>query len=98
VSAENLNGMKRLWGRKVSDLAFGEFLQILQWVACKKRKHVGFVGRWFPSSKTCSTCGHIHKNLGINDRVWRCGNCHSVNDRDKNAAINILKKGQSIAA
>lgn len=94
----NLDGMKRLWGRKVSDLAFAEFLQILEWVASKKGKSVGFVGRWFPSSKTCSSCGHIHKTLKIEDRVWRCGHCLSVNDRDTNAAINILKEGQRIAA
>lgn len=94
----NLDGMKRLWGRKVSDLAFAEFLKILEWVASKKGKSVGFVGRWYPSSKTCSSCGHIHKNLELKDRVWRCGNCLSINDRDKNAANNILKEGQRIAA
>jgi putative transposase len=37
----NLDGMKRLWGRKVSDLAFAEFLGILEWVAQKKGKYVG---------------------------------------------------------
>jgi putative transposase len=94
----NLDGMKRLWGRKVSDLAFGEFLEILQWVAKKKQKSVIFVGCWFPSSKLCSNCGHIHKGLELQDRVWRCPNCHAVNDRDKNAAINILKEGKLIAA
>ena len=80
------------------DRAFAEFIQILEWVASKKGKSIGFVGRWFPSSKTCSSCGHVHKNLEIKDRIWRCGNCLSINDRDKNAAINILKEGQRIAA
>lgn len=94
----NLDGMKRLWGRKVSDLAFAEFLEILQWVAQKKNKHIGFVSRWFPSSKMCSKCGHIHKSLGLDDRIWRCSNCHSVNDRDENAATNILVEGQRLAA
>lgn len=93
----NLDGMKRLWGRKVSDLAFAEFLQILEWVAKKKGKHVGFVSQWFPSSKTCSNCGHVHKNLELKDRIWRCGGCGSLNDRDENAAINILKEGQRLA-
>jgi putative transposase len=45
----NLKGMQRLWGRKISDLAFGEFLQILQWVATKKGKQVVFIDRWYPS-------------------------------------------------
>ena len=92
----NLDGMKRLWGRKVSDLAFSEFLEILEWVAQKKDKTIGFVGAWYPSSKTCSNCGHKHKDLKLTDRVWRCPSCHSVNDRDKNAAVNILKEGQRL--
>ena len=94
----NLDGMKRLWGRKISDLAFAEFIQILEWVAKKKGKEVGFVSRWFPSSKTCSSCGHVHRTLELSDRLWRCSDCGTVNDRDRNAAINILKEGQRIAA
>ena len=94
----NLDGMKRLWGRKVSDLAFGEFLQILEWVAKKKGKHVGYVSRWFPSSKTCGSCGHVHKKLRIEDRLWRCPSCGCENDRDRNAASNIQKEGLRLAA
>ena len=55
----NLKGMQRLWGRKISDLALGEFLQILEWVAKKKGKQLVFVDQWYPSTKTCSGCGHI---------------------------------------
>lgn len=91
----NLDGMKRLWGRKISDLAFAEFLEILKWVAKKKHKYVGFIDRWYPSSKTCSHCGHVHKQLELSDRWWRCPSCHSVNDRDENAAINIKAVGAS---
>ena len=46
----NLNGMKRLWGHKVSDLAFATFIEILQYVADKKGKYVGFVDKWYPST------------------------------------------------
>jgi putative transposase len=91
----NLDGMKRLWGRKVSDLAFAEFLSILQWVAQKKGKYVGFIDRWYPSSKTCNHCGHIHQELALSERWWRCPSCKSVNDRDENAAINIKAVGAS---
>ena len=86
----NLKGMQRLWGRKISDLAFGEFLKILEWVAIKKGKQVIFIDRWYPSSKTCSNCGHVLKELALEVREWRCPSCHSVNDRDENAAINNL--------
>ena len=91
----NLKGMQRLWGRKVSDLAFGEFLKILEWLAKKKGKQVVFIDRWYPSSKTCSNCGHVLKELDLNTREWRCPSCQSVNGRDENAAINIQRVGAS---
>jgi putative transposase len=91
----NLKGMQRLWGQKVSDLAFGKFLKILEWVAIKKGKQVVFIDRWYPSSKTCSNCGHVLKELDLNTREWRCPSCQSVNGRDENAAINIQRVGAS---
>lgn len=89
----NLKGMKKLWGRKISDLALGEFLEILQWVAKKKGKHVVFIDSWYPSSKTCNSCGHVLESLDLNTRRWRCPGCGSINDRDDNAAKNIKAVG-----
>ncbi len=91
----NLKGMQRLWGRKVNDLALGEFLQILEWVAQKKGKQVIFIEPWYPSSKTCSCCGHVLDKLDLSVRRWRCPSCHQVNDRDENAALNIKRVGSS---
>ncbi len=91
----NLKGMQRLWGRKVSDLAFGNFLQILEWVARKKGKEVVYIDRWYPSSKTCSSCGHILDELDLSVRRWRCPSCQSENDRDENASTNIKLVGAS---
>ena len=91
----NLKGMKRLWGRKVSDLALGEFLQILEWVAKKKDRQVIYIDPWYPSSKTCSCCGHVLESLVLSVRRWRCPSCQSENDRDENAALNIKRVGSS---
>jgi putative transposase len=91
----NLKGMQRLWGRKVNDLAFREFLQILEWVAKKKDKVVVYISQWYPSSKTCSHCGHVLEELELSVRRWRCPSCHCENDRDENAAINIKTVGAS---
>jgi putative transposase len=91
----NLKGMQQLWGRKVNDLAFREFMQILEWVAQKKGKRVVYVSRWFPSSKTCSHCGHVLESLDLSVRRWRCPSCHCENDRDENAAMNIKMVGIS---
>jgi putative transposase len=92
----NLNGMKRLWGRKVSDLSFASFLEILQTVATNKGKLVHFVDRFYPSSKTCSHCGHINKELRLKDRVWDCLSCNTKGiQRDWNASFNLLRVGAS---
>ncbi len=89
----NLKGMQRLWGRKINDLAFGEFLQILEFVAFKKGKTVGYVDQWYPSSKTCNHCKHVLESLPLDVRRWRCPSCQAVNDRDGNAANNIKEAG-----
>ena len=91
----NLKGMQRLWGRKISDLAFREFLQILEWIATKKDKQIVYIDPWYPSTKTCSCCGHVLKSLDLSVRRWRCPSCHSENDRDENAALNIKMVGGS---
>jgi len=93
----NLKGMQRLWGRKISDLAFGEFLLILEWVSAKKGKQIIFINPWYPSSKTCSHCGHVLSSLDLSVREWRCPSCQSVNGRDENAARNICAVGASTA-
>ena len=91
----NLDGLKRLWGRKVSDLSFATFGEILETVASNKGKVVYFVDRWYPSSKTCSGCGYINPELNLKDRVWDCPSCNTRLDRDKNAAMNIHRVGAS---
>ena len=89
----NLKGMVKLWGRKVTDLAFSEFLQILQYVAMQKGCVVHLVDQFFPSSKKCHGCGAINSELTLSDRRWRCQGCGSLNDRDENAAMNIRSQG-----
>ncbi|MEB3277387.1 MAG: transposase [Lyngbya sp.] len=91
----NLKGMQRLWGRKIGDLAFGEFIEILGWVASKKGKSIVFIDQWCPSSKTCFHCGHVLEKLELAIRKWRCPSCSSINGRDENASLNIKRVGAS---
>ena len=91
----NLKGMQRLWGRKIGDLAFSEFLKILEYVAEKKNKVVSYIDQWYPSSKTCSVCDHVINELPLNIRYWQCPNCFTKQGRDSNAAVNILRVGAS---
>ncbi len=87
----NLQGMKALWGRKVSDLGFASFMNILEWVAIKRGKSVVKIDRFAPTTKVCSSCGQKH-NLTLRDRLLNCA-CGLTMDRDHNAAINIKSAG-----
>lgn len=93
----NLMAMKALWGRKVSDLAFGQFLDLLKQVAAKRGKAVVQIGRWERSTGVCSRCGH-EQRLELRERVFHCGSCGLVLGRDHNAAINISYAGASAYA
>lgn len=84
---------KPYFGKKVSDMAWSSFVQILSWMAIKYGKVVQKISKWFPSSKTCSNCGHKKEDLSLKDRVFQCPNCGSVLDRDINAGKNILNEG-----
>jgi len=87
----NLEGMKRLWGRKVSDLAFYQFVEILKYKCLKHKRAFFQVSQWRTTTKPCSDCGHHNENLSLSDREWTCPECGSHHDRDVNAAINILR-------
>ena len=90
----NLKAMQRLWGRKVGDLGFSGFVKILHHQAGKTGTVVHHIDRWFPSSKTCSSCGSINNDLSLSDRRWTC-DCGVTHDRDLNAAVNIFREGAS---
>jgi putative transposase len=87
VGVEDLNikGMmqNRHLARRVAQVAWGQFVSYLEYKTNVKR-----VDRWFPSSQLCSKCGHRQK-MPLNIRVYDCGGCGFVINRDLNAAINI---------
>ena len=87
----NLGAMKRLWGRKVSDLAFYQFVEILKFKCFKHTREFFQVGQWTATTKPCSDCGYHNEKLSLSDRQWTCPECGSHHDRDINAAINILR-------
>lgn len=87
-----LTGMSALWGRKMADLAHGEFVLKLQYVATKYGVTVHKIDRFYPSSKTC-TCGYVNHGLQLHERTWVCPECGTAHKRDLLAANNILRQG-----
>lgn len=92
----NIKAMQKLWGRKISDLGFAAFVQILKYEATNCGSTVVEIDRFYASSQICHKCGHQHKaTKDLRIRAWTCPNCGERLDRDQNAAINILKVGAS---
>ena len=99
---ENLNvrGMvrNRHLARAISDSGWGTFRSMLAYKAERAGRRLIVVDRWYPSSKTCSTCGHLLATLNLGTRHWQCPSCGARHDRDLNAAKNILAAGLAVAA
>jgi putative transposase len=89
----NLKGMQKLWGKKINDLGFYSFIQILEYQCFKLGSQLIKINRYEPSSKTCFDCGYVKQDLSLKDREWTCPQCGSTHDRDLNAAKNIHKVG-----
>jgi len=79
--------------KALSDASFGEIKRQLEYKCIWYGKVLIKIGTFFPSSKTCSNCGHINQNLKLSDRDWICSQCATKHDRDHNASVNILKEG-----
>jgi putative transposase len=95
IALEDLNvkGMVKnhCLAKAISDAAWSGFVTKLEYKAQWYGKTVIKIDRFFPSSKTCSDCGHIKESLDLSERVWTCV-CGSKHDRDVNASKNILKR------
>lgn len=93
IAIENLNirGMVKNHpiAMAVSDCGWGLFINMLEYKAKWQGVNILKIGRFEPTSKMCSVCGSINKELALKDRIWTCNTCNSILDRDVNAAINI---------
>ncbi|OGM08176.1 hypothetical protein A2Z67_06190 [Candidatus Woesebacteria bacterium RBG_13_36_22] len=91
----NVSGMLKnhCLALSISDLGFGEFRRQLEYKTILYGSTLIIADRWFPSSKTCSGCGHIKETLLLSEREFICENCGQVIDRDLNAAINLRNYG-----
>lgn len=87
----NVKGMmkNRHLAKAVQQQNFGEFYRQMQYKC--EWNNIAFItaDRFYPSSKTCSHCGSIKKDLRLSDRTYVCTDCGMVMDRDLNAAVNL---------
>ena len=94
----NVKGMSKNHNlaESILEMNFGEFRRLLEYKAFWYNRRIVFVGRFYPSSKTCHNCGYVNKELTLNDRDWVCPQCGNAISRDHNAALNILDEGMRI--
>lgn len=96
VAVEDLNVKGMMQNHKLAqalgDAAFGKLVALLEHKLTAKQGQMVKVGRFFPSSKTCSQCGAMKPDLSLSERNFSCSSCGFALDRDWNAAINILNE------
>ena len=102
IAIEDLN-LKGMMKNKhlAKDVANGSFYTIKEQLIRKATERciaVRLVDRFYPSSKTCSNCGHYNKDLKLSQRVYHCDNCKEKIDRDFNASLNIAKTDKYVLA
>jgi putative transposase len=101
IAIEDLNveGMvrNRPLARAISDAGWGEFRRQLNYKCERAGRTLVLINRWYPSSRTCSVCGHLNAELTLSTRRWTCPGCRTLHDRDLNAAKNILAAGRVAA-
>ena len=93
----NVKGMmkNKYLSKAIQEQCFHKFISILEYKC--KLNGIKFVkaDRFYPSSKTCSCCGAIKKDLKLKDRIFICPLCNYKVDRDRNASINLSRYGKS---
>lgn len=96
----NVSGIvkNRKLARAISQQGWSQFVTFLKYKATMYGRELVQVDRFYPSSKTCSSCGVIQQSLPLSVREWTCESCGAVHDRDINAAKNLMALGTSVTA
>ena len=84
--------------RAISDASWAELRRQMEYKADWYGRTVIAVDRWYPSSKTCSACGHLATKMPLNVREWTCAACGVRHDRDVNAAKVLCAAGLAVQA
>lgn len=91
----NVKGMikNRKLAKSIQDASWSTLVSMISYKSNWYGKTFHQIDRWYPSSKTCSSCGHKRNQMDLSVREWSCPSCGTNHDRDLNAAVNILYKG-----
>ena len=95
----NISGMlkNKHLAKAIQDCSFYEILRQLEYKAAFKGIKIIKADRFYPSTKRCSRCGHIHGSLTLKDRTYKCNKCNLTIDRDFNASLNLEKLASTLS-
>lgn len=97
VAVEDLNvrGMEKNHhlAKSVADASMSEMIRQLEYKCSWYGRRFVKIGRFYPSSKTCSACGQVNQAVVLGVETWTCPVCGCRHDRDLNAALNIAREG-----
>ena len=95
----NVRGMmkNKHLSEAVAEQCFYEFYRQIEYKSLWNNIKFIVADRFYASSKICSCCGAIKNDLKLSDRIYKCEKCNNIIDRDKNASINLMNYGKSIA-
>lgn len=99
IESLNIKGMLKnhCLAKHIQDASISEAIRQFRYKCDWYGRDLVEVGRFYPSSKTCSKCGNVKKDLTLADRIYKCPKCGLVLDRDLNASINIRNEGIRIS-
>ena len=83
----------RRLSKSISDASWSSFISKLEYKIAENQGYLVKIDAYYSSSKTCSNCGCVKKELKLSERVYHCNECGFEIDRDLNASINILNVG-----
>lgn len=94
----NVKGMmkNKYLAKAVQEQCFYEFYRQTQYKCNWNNIKFITADRYYPSSKLCSCCGHIKKDLKLSERVYVCPECHNEVDRDFQASVNLMRYGLTV--
>ncbi len=87
----------RKLSRAIHQVAWKRFISMIEYKAKWHDRVIIKAHRFYPSSKTCSQCGHIYHGLSLKERAWECTNCNAHHDRDENACLNLYNCNNNAA-
>ena len=92
LKVKNMVKNRRL-AKAIQDTSWNSFVSKLEYKVAENQSYLVKIDSYYPSSKTCSNCGCVKKELKLSERTYKCNECGFEIDRDLNASINILNVG-----